>query len=205
MIAGKGDILMATVGSASNPVAIFQADLRSLPIEDVIRKHISTGRPISFSDDEYFELRNTVSTEFQLHPSSVVVVGSTRIGFSLNSKHRYLPVRTNSDIDVAIISQECFDDYWERVFRYAKSNIAWEAQGKFKSDLFNGWIDPRFLPSARTFDAAVRWSRFFDDLMQSRKYGRRSITARLYRSWSRLEAYQERSVLACKASLGISK
>ncbi|MGA2232212.1 MAG: hypothetical protein ABSH22_15050, partial [Tepidisphaeraceae bacterium] len=166
---------------------------------DVIRKHISTGRPRAFSDHEYYELRSTVAAEFQLHPSSVVVVGSTRLGFSLSPERRYQIVQSDSDIDVAIVSQERFDDYWERVFLHSKSDLAWPTH-KFRVRLFKGWIDPRFLPRTPAFEAAEKWVQFFDGLMRSRKYGRRRITARLYRSWDRLEAYQETSVLACKLS-----
>jgi hypothetical protein len=190
---------MGTTASGPDLVAVFQADLRELPVRDVIRKHISTGRPHAFTDHEYYELRSTVAAEFGLHPSSVVVVGSTRIGFSLDPKHRYRPVQVHSDIDIAIVSQDRFDDYWERVFQYSKADLAWQAK-RFKDRLFMGWIDPRFLPNTPAFGAAKKWAEFFDGLMQSRKYGRRTITARLYRSWDRLEAYQEPSVMACKLS-----
>ncbi|HZZ43136.1 MAG TPA: hypothetical protein VFE58_09370 [Tepidisphaeraceae bacterium] len=193
---------MGQVESELKLVARFKTDLGELPIKDVIRKHISTGQPVAFTSHEYYSLRSTIAAEFQLHPSAVVVVGSTRIGFSLAPEHRYRRVKSGSDIDVAIVSQERFDDYWERVFLYSKSNLAWPDKKRFKNNLFNGWIDPRFLPNTPTFEEALKWATFFDRLMESRKYGRRTITARLYRSWDRLEAYQEPSVLACKLKPG---
>jgi len=189
-----------TTSGSKDFVDAFRADLLSLPVRDVIRKHISTGRPYAFSEGEYYGLRSTVANEFKLHPSSVIIVGSTRIGFSLNPKHRFKPVHANSDIDIAIVSQERFDDYWERVFQYSMANLAWEA-GRFKNTLFKGWIDPRYLPNTPSFQEAQQWVRFFDGLMRSRQYGRRRITARLYRSWDRLETYQEQSVMACKLLL----
>ncbi len=190
---------MAKTDSVVDPATTFKSDLNFMAIIEVVRKHISTGQPTAFSSDDYFNLRSTVAQEFRLHLSSVIVVGSTRMGFSLNPKHRYRQVTDRSDIDVAIVSQTRFDDYWDRVFECVNSDLAWEAK-KFKNSLFNGWIDPRHLPNTSTFDAAHRWTQFFDSLMASRKYGRRRITARLYRSWSRLEAYQERAVRACKLS-----
>jgi predicted nucleotidyltransferase len=192
---------MKEAASDSGLIAVFKADLAALPVKDVIRKHISTGKPHLFSEHEYYELRSTIASEFRLHPSSVVVVGSARTGFSLSPKHRFRSVQPSSDIDVAIVSQERFDDYWERVFNYSRKDIAWQAK-RFKTNLFRGWIDPRFLPNNRIFEAAEKWVQFFDGLMRSRKYGRRRITARLYRTWDRLEAYQEPSVIACKLSAG---
>jgi hypothetical protein len=179
----------------------FQEDLNKLPVKDVVRKHICTGQPYALSEDEYFELRRDVSEEFKLHPSAVIVVGSSRTGFSLSPDERYRELRPRSDIDVAIVSAERFDEYWELVFNYSRGDVAWSPT-KFKNRLFSGWIDPRFLPNTDAFVAARRWSEFFDRLMQSSKYGRRTITARLYRSWDRLEAYQERAIRACKPVTG---
>lgn len=189
---------MAKTVSDADPVAAFKADLDALSVTDVIRKHISTGHPFAFTCNEYYELRSMVAAQFQLHPSDVVVVGSTRIGFSLDPEQLYRPVRRRSDIDIALVSRDRFDDYWERVFQYSKLNLGWDQNKRFKNNLFNGWIDPRFLPNAPTFNVGVKWAEFFDVMMASRKYGRRTITARLYRSWDRLEAYQEPSVIACK-------
>lgn len=138
-----------------------------------------------------------MSREFQVHPSSIVVVGSTRTGFSLNPKRRLRPVRRRSDIDVAIVSADLFDDLWERVYAYSRADRSWDTRW-FRKTLFKGWIDPRSLPTGPTFEAAAHWGKVFDDLMQSRRFGLRSISARLYRTWERLELYHEQSVLACK-------
>ena len=101
---------------------------------------------------------------------------------------------------MAIVSPERFDDYWDRVFDVARANVAWKKSDgyRFRQNLFNGWIDPRYLPNTPSFEPARKWVQFFDGLVNSRKYGLRQITARLYRTWDRLEAYQERSVIACK-------
>jgi hypothetical protein len=178
----------------------FQDDLLRLSLKDVVRKHISTGQPYAFTEDEYFELRRVIALEFKLHPSEVVVVGSSRTGFSLDPDNRYRELRPKADVDVAIVSPKRFDEYWELVFQYAQTDVAWPAKD-FKNRLFNGWIDPRFLPNSTSFIAARKWAEFFDGLMQSPKYGRRTITARLYRSWERLEAYQESSVRACEQAI----
>jgi uncharacterized C2H2 Zn-finger protein len=101
---------------------------------------------------------------------------------------------------LALVSAERFDDYWDRVFEYARSDAVWKTTKEYKrfvNILFNGWIDPRGLPSVRRFEQAKRWTSFFDGLMQSRRFGQRRISARLYRTWDRLEAYQEKAVRQC--------
>lgn len=172
---------------------------------ELIRKHITTGEPAGIDGEAYFVLRNVVADEFELHPSAVVLVGSSRMGFSIVPKKRYRKVRAHSDLDLALISSERFDRYWDDVFAYSLVAPAWKHSPEYQQFvkmLFAGWIDPRGLPSVPRFERTVQWTDFFDRLMRSRQFGRRRITARLYRTWSRLEAYQEKAVRQCMATQG---
>lgn len=67
----------------------FLVDLAALQPGEVIRKHITTGMPVGITDEMYFDLRNIIANEFELHPSAVVLVGSCRTGFSIAPKKRY--------------------------------------------------------------------------------------------------------------------
>ena len=198
----------ATPDTHDARVLRFPTNLKALPPGEVIRKYITTGMPVALTEEEYFTLRNTIADEFQLHPSGVIVVGSCRTGFSVAPEQRYREARPGSDLDVAIVSLERFDRYWDDVFAYSEANDAWKTSreyGRFITTLFNGWIDPRWLPNVKQFEQAFRWRNFFDRLMKSRQFGRRRITARLYRTWSRLEAYQGIAVRQCLANLGVQK
>ena len=184
----------------------FRSDLVTLRPTEVIRKHITTGVPVFLAEEPYFRLRSQIATEFDVHPSAVILVGSCRTGFSIAPRKRYNEARPYSDLDVAVVSQDRFDHYWDGVFGYARMDTAWRQSRqckKFVKMLFDGWIDPRGLPNVPRFNPALRWSVFFDGLMQSREFGPRRISARLYRTWSRLEAYQEIAVRQCLANLGV--
>ena len=197
--------MLSELNQHDTRVRRFCSDLRTLKPNEVIRKHITTGMPVELAEEVYFALRNTIADEFELHPSEVIIVGSCRMGFSIAAKKRYRAAKPNSDLDVAMVSMERFDQYWDAVFAYSARDRAWKhspRHGEFVRMLFDGWIDPRGLPNVPRFEQAARWSMFFDRLMQSRQFGPRRITARLYRTWSRLEAYQEKSVRQCIANLG---
>lgn len=175
----------------------FKSDLVSLDIRDVVRKHITTGTPAAFSDSDYFSLRQIVGNQFEVHPSAVVLVGSCRMGFSLKPEKRYVPARPGSDLDLAIISPDRFNDYWARVHGYWRLSRTWSKRKRFLQAFFRGWIDPRWLPPIKRFESAKVWVHFFDDLMKSRRFGIRRITARIYHSFEFLESYQEEMVQAC--------
>ena len=185
-------------------VTEFKADLERMDAIQVIRKHITTGGSAVLPDATYYELRNQVADHFGLHPSAVVVVGSCRLGFSLKPVKRYAPFGETSDVDLAIISRDKFDGYWDLVFDHWRSNRIWSQTKQYRAflaDLFKGWIWPRRLPPDRTFREAREWVEFEDQLGRDHFRGLRSVGARLYRTWERLELYQAIYVLKCKNAL----
>src|SRR5262249_15813759 len=109
-------------GEHSTRVTEFKNDLRNLEAIRVVRKHITTGSSAVLDESKYYELRNEVAGHFGLHPSAVVLIGSGRTGFSLKPNKRYVAFGDSSDLDLAIVSREKFDEYWDLVFEYCRSN-----------------------------------------------------------------------------------
>ena len=185
-------------------VAEFKADLAQMDLIGVVRKHITTGRSAALDDGAYYDLRNEVADHFRLHPSAVVVVGSCRTGFSLKPNKRFAKFTDASDVDLAIISTTKFEVFWDLAFDHWRARRLWPNRGtynRFLKELFRGWLWPRRLPSDREFAEALAWVEFEDKLCRTRFHGLRSVGARLYRSWDRLEAYQAIHVLKCKNAL----
>src|SRR4051812_43370945 len=92
----------------------FKHDLK-YPSPDIVHKHILTGAPIALSDEDYFLLRNRVASKFRVQPVEVVLVGSCRVGFTLVDKPkqdrpRYSHVHPGSDLDIAVVSAQLFDE-----------------------------------------------------------------------------------------------
>lgn len=185
-------------------VEAFRADLLCLDLVDVIRKYVTTCMPVSLDASIYFQLRRKIAAHFQLHPNDVIIVGSSCLGFSLKPEKRFLRSQAK-DIDVAIISEDLFSMFWDMVFAKVRSDRTWATANKqnkkFVRGLFAGWITPSELPSLPTFAAAREWVEFFDELTRSRLCGIRSVNARVYRDWDRLEAYQEIHFALCKQDL----
>jgi hypothetical protein len=183
----------------------FRDDLAAVPVSDVIRKHITTGEPVGLSSETYFSLRKRVAEQFAVHPSAVVLVGSCRLGFSLKHKggKRYRPMSRSADVDVAVVSDRLFDAYWNQVFEAVQDDRHWALnQGKgFVRDLFSGWLSPHLLPNSPRFSDSREWAEFFARLTIERLCGYRTVSARLYRTWDRLEAYQKIMVETCRAEL----
>src|SRR5947208_421598 len=103
-------------------VSKFKEDLGAIGVRDVIWKHITTGPTAKIDDEAYFTLRYRVAKQFGIHPSSVVIVGSCKLGFALKFKGegptraRYEPAGDRNDVDVAVVSKSLFDSLWDTTF-----------------------------------------------------------------------------------------
>jgi hypothetical protein len=179
-------------------IARFRDDLLAQKAIDVVRKHIIHGSCTVLSDDSYLRLRTEVANKYNLHPNDVLVVGSSKLGFSIAPYKRYRHFCNMSDVDVVIVSQVLFDQLWEKVHYYVEHGGYWERFNVFKEYLFNGWIRPDKLPSEHSFEWAKEWWEFFNVLSRSGNYSTFKVRGAIYRSWYFLESYQQRSVSGCQ-------
>jgi hypothetical protein len=176
----------------------FKKDLARHESSRLVRRHIFFGLCARLDDDSYFELREVVSSQFKVHPSCIYVVGSSKLGFSIAPEKRYRAFGDQSDIDLAIVSDRLFDQFWTAVFDYNQNTPNWPDKKQFTRYLFRGWIRPDKLPSSPSFPAQRDWFEFFDHLSSTRDYGSFKLRAGLYRSWMFLENYQTICVELCK-------
>ena len=175
----------------------FKEDLGLLSPIQIVRKHIIFGECCVLSQHEYFDLRSKVADHFRLHPNEVLVVGSTKLGFSIVPNKQYHLFRDTSDIDVALVSSTLFDEFWEQVFRYKYEGSYWPEYNDFVHYFFRGWIRPDKLPRSPMFPLRENWWNFFQTITNSGRYGGYNIRGGLYKSLFFLENYQKICIQAC--------
>jgi len=176
----------------------FRSDLRYLPVSTLVQRHITYGDCYAIDQAQYFDLKSAIATNFNLHHSEVLIVGSAKLGLSIVSHKRYRPFGDMSDIDVALISPSLFDEIWFEAFEYWRSGSYWPDINQFREYLFRGWIRPDKLPPEKTFERSRQWWGFFRQLTNSQHFGPYKIKAGLYKSWHFLEAYQTKCIAECK-------
>jgi hypothetical protein len=179
-------------------VAEFKRDICKLDVSVAVQKHLTYGPCCLLSSDVYFELKREIADRFKLHPAEVLVVGSAKLGFSIAPKKRYLLFNDQSDIDVALVAPQLFEQVWAEVHDYWDGGAYWEQHKMFCHYLFQGWIRPDKLPPSSQFDRAAKWWEYFRELTSTSRYGPYKIRAGLYKSWRFLESYQRRCVEQCK-------
>lgn len=185
----------------ANRIANFQEDPLTLTDGIVFQKYIAFGDSYIINPDLYFELKSDISIKFGIHSTQVILVGSAKLGFSIAPKKRYQHFGDESDLDVAVVSQDLFDRLWSIAFDYWKVSGDWYRGTNFRDYLFRGWVRPDFLPPNTQY--SKDWFEYFRQLTSSQKFGPFKISAGFYRSWQFLESYQEIAIAQCRQNLRV--
>lgn len=166
----------------------LKQDLKNLDMTDsrIVGKHISFGIPYIFAgnDDIYDDLKNAIASEFDVDEDDVIMVGSAKLGFSIKPEKLWMPIQDDSDIDVAIISERLFDDYWKELLDFninikSRSVSEDEKYWRFLKYFFKGWLRPDLFPF--DYSKRLRWFKFFDGISY-KKYDKRKVSAAVYRN-----------------------
>ena len=183
------------INEAEKRLCQFKKDLSVLPPIQIVRKHIISGECCFLSQHQYFDLRSEVADHFDLHPNEVLVVGSTKLGFSIVPKKRYRPFSDNkSDIDITLVSSKLFDQVCEEIYAYKQEAGDWDEYHEFLDHLFQGWIRPDMLPRSPVFPFGKKWWNFFLGLTDSRRYGNYKISGAVYKSYFFLEVREKQKL-----------
>jgi hypothetical protein len=175
----------------------FKADLNFLTSLQLFRKYILGSTCHILNSQQDLELREKVSTTFDIGFQDVIIVGSGKLGFSIKPNKRYISFCDESDIDIAIVSTKLFEKVWKETYLYNKSGADWPESNKFFTYLSKGWIRPDKLPRSKYFTFTDQWWDFFNGLTLSKKYGPYKIRAGLYYSSFFLEEYQMICIEQC--------
>ena len=162
------------------------------------------GPVFYFQNDQkkYFFFKHKLSEKLDIHTNDIEIVGSARLGFSLNREKFGKPFGKESDIDVAIVSNRLFERAWldlisikgERLFELLpkeKANLT-----QCQSDIYWGYVSPERIPSRVGF--SKWWWPIFEEMSLSEK---RKVRARLFMSWKRAEMHYSYTIQKVLKSL----
>lgn len=196
----------------------FKADLSSLSSNQIYDKYIAVDECLADLGFDQHDLRRRISARFRIPLESVVIVGSAKLGFTLVDKRRHRKWRPafsafddDSDVDVAVVAPDAFDevwkacfDYWHRM-RYNEDLPHWEEGPEFRRYIFRGWMRPDKLPLDTAVSYRRGWFEFFRRLVNERRAGDHSITAGLYRDHHFLKQYQTISIDRARSTARYSR
>jgi hypothetical protein len=152
--------------------------------------------------------------ELPIKRENIRVVGSGRIGFSLNPNTFPRRFSSESDLDVLIVDQKLFDLVWMTMLKWnypRRLNLpGGEAKwrNRRQKDLFWGW----FYPDKIQFEGllfpeqleplrilSVTWFNAFQSVGTIPQFATRAVSGRLYRTWKHVILYHLEGLRQLKA------
>jgi hypothetical protein len=201
----------------------FKQLLLSQPLSNLVEDHIFQGFPFVFrqTPEALDVLKRHLFSELGADPDNISIVGSARIGFSLNPDNFPRGFSEASDIDVLIVDKGLFDEIWTALLKWNYPRRRLSKLGKIdgdwtyqrRKDIYWGWFVPdeiRFeglsFPDALEpiRDLSTKWFNAFHSLSQYSNHveiARREINGRLYRTWNHASLYHEEGLRLLRSSL----
>lgn len=180
--------------------------------KQVIRLWLSEGIPFAFQHSPmlYEAIRNWLADRLGIHPKTLTMVGSARIGFSLGVSQYGRPFGPESDLDFAAISDSLFtaiaSDFYkwtsdvtngsalprnETEAMYWRDNLT-----RLPHNISKGFIDAHKIPQWQRYETAQKIGQTFFLLKRRlavspnaptiRKHNGASL--RVYRDWDTFES-----------------
>jgi hypothetical protein len=190
------------VTSPPNPTR----ELLELSPEEYVSHRVIDRVPSVFSDRRsYIEWKQKLAGDLEVDPYGLILVGSACTGYSLSPHKNFRAFNTKSDFDVAVISDQHFDEAW-RFLRDLGSRIhklptdSKRAVNSHRSGhVFDGVIATdkivQFLPFGKP------WVTALESATASSPADGREVKVRLYRDLYALRTYQQRGVEEARTRL----
>ncbi|ORJ50253.1 hypothetical protein B2M27_11730 [Kluyvera intermedia] len=171
---------------------------------DFCRKKILHGTPFVFlnKEDDYYEFRKRIATQFKSSYHDINIAGSGKLGFSF---YKLKEFSLDSDIDVAIISVDAFEYIMDFIYDFQsclkrnKINVSSDELSSYHEFLEYtalGWIRPDLLPKVfNTKNLRRNWFDFFHGLSYDKsEVGNYKVTAGIFKTYSHMERYTVNSL-----------
>lgn len=185
----------------------FKEAILKTSLDAVVRQHIFRGVPYVFRDNpaSLDRLIKHLSSAIGISEENIKVVGSAKLGYSLNPDNFPRVFSGTSDIDVIVVSEELFDRVWMTLleWQYPRrlvklGHIEKDWAQRRRKDIYWGWLVPSeihydglsfpdILKPLR--DISSQWFNAFQSLSLYSEFAARTISGRLYRSWDHALRY----------------
>lgn len=188
----------------------LELDLSRLDSSTFTSIHILDRVPAIFeSRRQYAGWRAQVGKGLGVDPLNLLVVGSTSVGVSLSpSKTKLMkPYHSGSDVDLAVVSAQHFDEAWRwlrglgpmDILRAKSRDTADLLQWHKRSLVFDGTIATERLLPYLPFGAD--WAAVLGRAGKLPPTQDRDVNARIYRDFDSLRAYHEKNVESLKVEI----
>jgi len=181
----------------------LKVELNKYSLSRFINKFLLSDKAICFPGNEnlILDMKETIANHFHIHTRNIEVVGSAKLGVSLNNQRLGKPYDNDSDVDLVIVCSELFDRVWNDLsqLELKKYTLGEKDRAKLEdccSYIRDGNIRPDMLPDKLPFRG--HWWEIFNKVSNKKQYENREIRGRLFKNWFFVEKYYSIQLIKIK-------
>jgi hypothetical protein len=185
----------------------FKNELINKPVSYICSKWLLDRTPYIFNEDSHrhIEWKELLSSKINVDSKSLIFLGSSSCGFSLNPNKNYRTFNDKSDIDIAVVSGLYFDISWKTLRnlgtkRYTLNRI----QKNSLDDHVNRLIYWGTIATDQILELlpfGKDWSLELIEMSKLDPINKKTINIRLYKDFESLRAYQVNNLKSLKTEL----
>lgn len=99
----------------------MKAAIKSKSADEIYNEFFISGEvwifKITFGEywfEQYNKFKKYVAQKLEVHYNNIGIAGSAKLGFSLNPTKNFRNFNDTSDVDIIIVSQRLFNEFWEQ-------------------------------------------------------------------------------------------
>jgi hypothetical protein len=174
----------------------FASLLRERSLQEVLDTYFLRGTPFVFRESEaaYDLLKEVLAQSLKITKDSVTMIGSGRVGFSLDPDRFGVPFSDKSDLDIVVVSESMFDGAWLDMLRLGRKYLTLDRgvkrwlEAHRGNHIYWGFVVPDKLPGV--VKISTDWFATFRGLARFTEFARYEVKGRLYRTWEHAKIHQ---------------
>lgn len=166
----------------------------------VVDKYVARKNIYIFNGDE--KMYEGYKTDiFRCFPNSLncYIVGSANWGVSLNPQKNYRPFGEWSDVDIAVVNEEEYENTWcelrkyHRQWYYQLNQFQKSGMAKTASNIYCGFANPKWIPGRSSYKSDFILK--LDGLYNAKLPPIQGVNAMFFKSFEEMKDYYKRSFI----------
>lgn len=150
---------------------------------------------------QYDKFKKYVAKKLDVHYNNIGIAGSAKLGFSINPSKKYKLFNANSDLDIIVVSQKLFSEFWEQYLKDSYNpTTKINKIGKVSFCVFRKYMTLDSFRNNEYYNNWLRKTGGFEKDIQLRFQIENAIHYRIFESWDSVKMYYMSSINALKGS-----
>lgn len=145
--------------------------------------------------NEYDRFKKYIAQKLNVHYNNISIAGSAKLGYSLNPAKNFKAFDENSDVDIIIVSEKLFSEFWQEYINDSYNPTTKVDNVKYVSYcVFRKFLTLDYFRQNAYYERWKKLTNGFEKDIQLMFRIENEIHYRIFESWDSVKAYYTSSI-----------